>query len=271
MAENKFCSDRRDLVCIETNRVLDSCRDRDCYENVKVHLTDFGQEIIEHTGNIRVKSAEIGWTYISVDPVQFNRGFYPVNIRFYICMKFEACVGGREQEFDGVAVVEKRVILFGGESSVSTYRSDEKSGCECQKNYGQKNLPTAVLEAVDPVILDIDIVRERDCTCQISCCCCADEVPDHVQARLGGSLCRHDGERVLLASVGIFSVVRIVRPCQYLVSATEYCVPDKECLEPDEKNPCSIFRSMQFPTNEFGCGGSAPVCPTEREKRCGCQ
>ena len=133
MAENKFCSDRRDLVCIETNRVLDSCRDRDCYENVKVHLTDFGQEIIEHTGNIRVKSAEIGWTYISVDPVQFNRGFYTVNIRFYICMKFEACVGGREQEFDGVAVVEKRVILFGGESSVSTYRSDDKSGCECQK------------------------------------------------------------------------------------------------------------------------------------------
>ncbi len=270
MAENKFCGDRRDLVCIETNRVLDSCRDRDCYENIKVHLTDFGQEIIEHTGSIRVKSSEIGWTYINVDPVQFNRGFYTVNIRFYICLKFEACVGGREQEFDGVAVVEKRVILFGGESNVSVYRSDVPSSCDCEKNYGQKNLPTAVLEAVDPVVLDVDIVNEQDCACRVICCCHADEIPDRVQSRLGGTLCRHSGERSLVVSVGIFSVVRITRPCQYLISATEYAVPDKECIEPDEKNPCSIFKNMQFPISEFGCSGGISYHP-DKEKRCGCQ
>jgi hypothetical protein len=27
-------------VCVETNRILDSCRDQDCFENVRVFLTD---------------------------------------------------------------------------------------------------------------------------------------------------------------------------------------------------------------------------------------
>ena len=62
MQDNRFsCGPAKGLetVCIETNRILDSCRDRDCFENVKVFLTDFGQEIIDHTGTVRVKSAFI--------------------------------------------------------------------------------------------------------------------------------------------------------------------------------------------------------------------
>ena len=118
MAENRFpCGGgtSRETVCIETNRVLDSCRDRDCYENVRVYLSDFGNEILERTGAIRAKSAEILWTNIGIDPIQFNRGFYAVTIRFYIRVTCEACVGGgRSQEVEGIAVLEKRVILYGG-------------------------------------------------------------------------------------------------------------------------------------------------------------
>ena len=106
----------RDTFCIETNRILDSCRDRDCYENVKVFLTDLGQEIIDHTTQVRVKDACIAWTYIGIDPVQFNRGFYTVTIRYYIRLIFEGCIcPGRSQEFDGIAVIEKQVVLWGGE------------------------------------------------------------------------------------------------------------------------------------------------------------
>jgi len=75
-------------VCIETNRILDSCRDRDCYENVQVFLTDLGREIIEHTTQVRVKDACIAWTYIGIDPVQFNRGFYTIHVRFYVKLIF---------------------------------------------------------------------------------------------------------------------------------------------------------------------------------------
>ena len=99
-------------VCVETNRILDSCRDRDCYENVKVFLTDLGQEVIEHTTQVRVKDACIAWTYIGIDPVQFNRGFYTIHIRFYVKLIFEACVcAGHSREFDGIAA-EQHHLLF---------------------------------------------------------------------------------------------------------------------------------------------------------------
>ena len=39
----------RETVYIDTMRVLDSCRDRDCYENVRVYLTPGGQELIDRT------------------------------------------------------------------------------------------------------------------------------------------------------------------------------------------------------------------------------
>ena len=63
MPENRTNIDRqncgRETVCIDTYRVLDSCRDKDCYEDVRVYLTSFGQELINHTQNVRTKSAQI--------------------------------------------------------------------------------------------------------------------------------------------------------------------------------------------------------------------
>ena len=67
-------------------------------------------------------------------------------------------------------------------------------------------------------------------------------------------------------TLGIFSVVRIVRPGQYLINATEYMVPDKECVEAADDDPCSLFRKMAFPVSEF----SPPtLCPGSIEKKCG--
>ena len=99
MSENRFpcgspsLSGSRDTVCIETNKILDSCRDRDCFENVRVYLSEYGNKVLEHTGAIRARSAKIVSVNISIDPIQFTRGFYAVNIRFYIKVCFEACIG----------------------------------------------------------------------------------------------------------------------------------------------------------------------------------
>lgn len=157
MSDNRFTGcppgGGRETVCIETNRIFDSCKDRDCYENVRVYLTDFGNSIIERTGAIRVKSASIAWVYIGIDPVAFNRGFYTVTIRFFIKLCFEACLGnGRAQEFEGVAVVEKRVILYGGESCVNVFRSSSESSydyCTPLLPAGHaQSVPIAVVEAM---------------------------------------------------------------------------------------------------------------------------
>ncbi len=279
MAENKFpCSTPgggREMVCIETNRILDSCRDRDCFEHTRVFLTDFGNELLERTGSIRVKRATICRTSIHIDPVQFNRGFYSVNIRFYVKLDFEACVGGgRSQDFDGIAVLDKRVILYGSESNVNIFKSNPDSSDYCGDLAPcdeSRNVPIAVVEVVDPIVLDSRIVeKEHEC----HCCCCACDIPESVTCKLGGALCHRESERYLAVSLGIFSVVRIVRPAQYLIQATEYCVPDKECVEPCEDDPCAIFRHMAFPTAEFcppGLSTSQTLSGGHGDRnRCGC-
>ncbi len=278
MSDNKFCctgnernSARSEMVCIETNRILDSCRDRDCFEDVKVLLTDFGNDILEHTTNIRAKSACITWTYIGIDPVKFNRGFYSVNIKFYIKILFEACLcGGRSQEFEGVAVLEKKVILYGSESNVSIFKSNPDTSDYCavpEPCCSTKNVPIAIVEVVDPIVLNMKVREAEEC-CSCCCCCCSD-LPETVSSRINGTLNDSDG-RYLTVSLGVFSVVRIVRPAQYLINATEYCVPDKECVSAEEDNPCAIFRNMAFPTSEFCPPDFVPVKGDKNNGKCGC-
>lgn len=283
MAENRFpCnpiggSGSRDTVCIETNRVLDSCRDRDCFENVRVYLSDFCNEALERTGAIRAKSSEIIWTYIGIDPIPFNRGFYSVIIRFYIKITFEACIGtGRSQELEGISVLEKRVVLYGGESNVNIFKSNGIGDGFCaipHPNTGERNVPTAIIEVADPVILGTKIVeRANDCCCP--CCCCASDLPENVLQSLETPLIfeegNDNGRKRLTVSIGIFSIVRIVRPAQYLIQAGEYCIPEKECRPVEEDDPCQVFRSMPFPVGEFCANGSAALGNNEKSSRCGC-
>ena len=277
MADNRFICGTgagKDTVCIEANRVLDSCRDRDCYENIKVLLTGFGNEIIERTTNIRVKSSCIAWSNITVDPIAFNRGFYSINIRLYIKLVFEGCIApGRIQEFEGIAVIDKNVILYGGENNLNIFKSNASGGfCEMPTEVccSEGNLPTAVVEAVDPVILGVRVI-EKNHHCHIVCCCGCGDVPETVTRYINGNL-SDDGNRYLAVSIGVFSVVRLVRPAQYIIQGTEYTVPDKECLTHSEENPCDIFKCMPFPLQEFTAGGGHVPAPLKHnDKGCGCQ
>ena len=281
MGENRFpCGPQpqaaKETVCIETNKVLDSCRDRDCFENVKVILTDYGKSIIAHTTNVRVKDACISWTYIGIEPVRFNRGFYSINIKFYIKLCFEACIGpGKSQEFEGIAILEKKVILYGSESNVSIFKSNSETTDFCtvpELSCAAKNIPIAIVEVIDPIVLSTK-VREPDDHCECCCCCCCScrDVPESLAHSMHGSLCDDDDDaRYLTVSLGIFSVVRIVRPAQYLINATEYCIPDKECISAEEDDPCAIFRHMSFPTSEFCPPDFKPEKHDRPIGKCGC-
>ena len=78
-----------------------------------------------------------------------------------------------------------------------------------------------------------------------------DEIPDSVIGYFQEELVDNDEYNKLLVSLGFFTVVRIERPAQYLINAVEYCVPEKECTMPMPEDPCSLFRNMAFPVNEF--------------------
>lgn len=196
------------------------------------------------------------WSYIDIDNVPFNRGFYQLSIRIYIKVLCEACLGpGNLQELDGIAVVEKKVVLFGSEGHVSVFKSEAQNNCFCSDVGGcraskSNNLPIAVLETVDPIVLSSKVI-EPSHPCCFSCCCSVDELPDCVCSSVNGDLTDDRNSNRLLVSLGMFSVVRIERPAQYLINAVEYCVPEKECTAPSEDDPCSLFRSMSFPVKEF--------------------
>ena len=282
MMDNKFCSssNQKENICIDTYRVLDSCRDKDCFENVRVYLTDFGEEIIDRTSIIRAKCAKIVSAYIDINDVPFNRGFYQLNIKMYVKIIFEACISqGNVQEFEGIAVVEKKVILYGSEGNVNVFKSEQNVSGFCNpvpcEGNRSNNLPIAVLETVDPIILNVKVVEPRVFPC--CCCCCVDDIPDFVYNHINGKLCDR-GEKALVVSLGFFSVVKIERPAQLVVSATEYNIPDKECITAQEDDPCTLFKSMAFPVSEFSpqilnnsnCPCSGPVQGPKREKGCGC-
>ena len=84
--------EQRGTVCIDTKRILDSCRDRDCFEDTKVLLTDFGQEMIEKASSLRVKDTKVVCSDIILDPIQFNKGFYQITVRLYTKLCIEACI-----------------------------------------------------------------------------------------------------------------------------------------------------------------------------------
>jgi len=244
-------------VVIDTYQVFDSCRDRDCFEDVRVYLDDIGQSIIEHTSQVRTKSAHICSSQISVEPVQLSRGFFRVNVRFFVKLELEACLcPGKPQCFAGIAVVEKSVVLYGGEGSVHVFRSGAVSDSFCSvPTCGEMsdNLPIAVVETVDPVILGTKVAEELSCCC--SCCCSCCDIPAAVKSCVGELT--DEGSRYLAVSLGFFSVIRIERPEQYLVNAVEFSVPDKECCVTDTGSPCDAFRKMAFPIDEFAPGRCA--------------
>lgn len=270
------CQDARGTVCIDTQRVLDSCRDRDCFENTRVYLTACGEEILANATNVRARSATILWAYVGVNEVPFNCGFYQVSIRYYIVVDLEACLGiGRSQSFKGLAVLEKDVVLYGGEGNVTTFSSDPENGyCSINENNRGTNAPVAIVETVEPMILGLK-VKERECCNGCGCVTdCTPELPACVCGCLGADICTSDNAPKLYVSFGVFSVIRIVRPAQLLIEGSDYSVPDKECVAAtNDENPCAVFQNMPFPTARFRTAVTGTVNNNEgqRGRGCGCR
>ncbi len=261
------------MVCIDTKRVLDSCRDRDCFEDTRVYLTCAGEEILANSTNVRTRTARLLWAFVGVDEVPFNCGFYQITVRYYIEVEFEACLGvGRSTTFRGLTALEKDVILYGGEGRAVTFTSNPGANyCSvCDMDNMGTTDPIAVVETVEPIVLGTKV---SDCNCPCACTC-ADfiDIPEGVRNCFGEEIVTNTDGPKLLVSFGIFSVVRIERPAQLLVNATDYSVPDKECsAASNNDNPCALFRTIAFPTNQFrGTDVTTETTQGRNNGPCGC-
>ena len=144
----------RESVCIHTKKIMDSCRDKDCVDCVRVYPTRSSQEVLDRAMSVKAGCAQLLCAYIDVEPVSFNRGYYTVDVRYYYRITADAFLGaGRPVEVCGLAVFDKRVILYGGESGAKVFSSTE--GCRFG---GGSSAPEAVVEAV----ADKLITNKRD-------------------------------------------------------------------------------------------------------------
>ena len=239
-----------ETMSIHTRKITDSCRDKDCIEDLRVYLTTGSQSLLDSAASARVRSAELLYTYIDVEPVAFDRNHYCVDVTFYYRVLADTVVGsGRPATLYGLAVFSKRAVLCGEESRAHIYRSDTRLGELDGVTRNFANLPTAVVEVLDPMVLSSKVKEVCDCPCQE-----AIHIPNAISRLFDEELVLSGDRRRLFVTLGQFSIIRLERDAQLVVPVVDYSIPTKECCENPgccAEDPCEMFSRIPFPAAQF--------------------
>ena len=278
MSENSICTDKckvKEAVCIDTNRVYDSCADKDCLEDLRLTFTGEAQSLINTATAVRPRHAEVLNVFIDVEKVPFNRGFYSVDITYYFKVTLDTvqpCMHSTV-EVHGLATFNKKCILYGSEGNVkvfsSSYVCDEG---DTQLKTTNTN-PRAKVQTVDPIVLDARIAKPEDI-----CDCFKCEIPKCVCRKFMGTFSDElpmPTDRAVVVTLGIFTIVQLERDVQMLIPAYDFCMPKRDC-SCDTEGPCDAFRRIKFPVDEFfppkeGCLTDSYRPKGCCDKKCDCQ
>ena len=228
---NSNCGNR-EAVPVKANRIFDSCSDKDCLANLPVTVT--GGTLSENINIVRSRCASVEHVCVNVEPIQFNRGFYSIDLTFTFSLEIlgyeKAC--SAPVTLKGTAYATKNCILYGSESSARTFTSDDTQTNEPEENFiTAVNLPTASISVLEPIVLETKIGRTpcRDCA---------------------KADAKQNGQREIFVTLGLFSVVELIRPVTILVPALDYTIPAKKCCT-ESDSPCEVFDKLRFPEEEF--------------------
>ncbi len=269
--QNTLRCDPKDLqqaMSIHTRKITDSCRDKDCIEDLRVYLTQSSQALLDTATGARVRSAELLYTYIDVEPVAFDRNHYCIDVTFYYRILADATIGpSRPAALYGLAMFTKRAVLCGEDGKAHIYRSDTRLLEPDGPSRLYANRPTAVVEVLDPMVLSSKVKDVCDCQCR-------EDTPMQLPAPITGmfddELVLAGERRRLYVTLGQFSIIRLERDAQLIVPVLDYAIPTKECCDAPgcAEDPCEMFSRIPFPATQFaptGCdqenGNNAPCCP----------
>ena len=116
------CDGIREAVCIHTRKIYDSCRDKDCVEDLRFYPKMQYVDVINRALSVKGGTARLLYVYVDVEPVSFNRGFYTVDMRFFYAVTLQAYLScPAPVTVEGLCVFDKRVILFGSEGSAKVF------------------------------------------------------------------------------------------------------------------------------------------------------
>jgi hypothetical protein len=233
-----------EITCIHTRKIFDSCQAKDCLEDLRFYPTRTGQAAVNSAAAVRSGRAELLDVSLTVAPVGLGRGFYEVCAQFYYRAVMELSTGGsRPMAVEGLLWFSKRCVLYGSEGRSKLFTS---AGCAAE---GQ--VPTAVCEAVDPLVLSTRLTEGRSGEEPEGI---TGELPELVRSAFDEEL-ELSGEcnRRIYVTLGQFSILRLEREAQLLMPVYDYCMPDKECAcsEPHDEDPCQLFQSVDFPVDDF--------------------
>lgn len=251
-----------DCVCIEAERIYDSCCDKECIEDLCVTLDGPECTVDERFKIIKTKSVEVEDVCINVEPTPFNCGFYAIDITYTFRFCFELyeapCVS--PTTICGTSVYSKKAILYGGVGGNSKLFCSE--GCGSATPAGtDASAPKACIQITEPIVLDAKLVSAKcssgcgGCYCEIvppepeiPCCC---SVP-------GGKQC-------INVTIGLFSIIKLTRCVAISIPIYDFCFPKKSCVTTSGESACEVFDKIDFPTNDFfpkalDCGGGSTCC-----------
>lgn len=245
----------REAVCIDTSRVYDSCADKDCLSDLRVMFTSSAQELVNEATSVRCRGSEILDAYIDVEEVPFNRGFYTVDITFFFRVTFDLFCQPVAQptQVSGLCSFSKKCILYGSDGNVKVFSSNYRADESDEQLFRTTTNPRAKVQAVDPVCLDARLCDV--CNCHVSCCC--GNIPGRICKCFDGDFGSAQESRVILVTLGLFTIVQLERNVQMLIPAYDFCMPEKEC-SCDTDDPCDVFRKIEFPVDEFFPPRSSP-------------
>lgn len=231
----------REAVSIHTRKIFDSCRDKDCVDDLRVYPTVSSQAYIENALSIRPRSAELLYAAVRVEPISFKRGWFTVDCTYFYRVTGETFPAGAQTQ--GLAIFDKRAMLFGSEAGVKSFSSEGPA-----EPAQASELPIAVVDAVDPIALHAKLV---DAECLLPSELEGRAIPDFITAAFPEALILTDTARRWYTTIGQFSTLRLERDCQLLIPAYDYSLPEDECPDNAEDDPCELFSRIPFPVEEF--------------------
>ena len=239
----------KEAVCIQTDKVYDSCRQKDCLEDVRVLFTAGDQQIIDRAINLKCRSARVIWVFSDVEPVSFKKGYYTVSLKYFFEVTLDAFLGvAPPTQVRGLATFDKTVILFGSEGEAKIFQSKFKEDAFDKQLWKKTNLPKSKVEVVDPICLSARLVDVRKC-----CKCNIDvaQIPIEICKCFDDQLVLDAERHEAFVSLGLFTIIKLERNVQLLIPAYDFCVPEKECIAATDEDPCELFERIDFPLGEF--------------------
>ena len=256
--------DLREALSIHTKKITDSCRDKDCIEDLRVYLTKGSQCILDSAAGAKVRCADLMYTYIDVEPVAFDRNHYCVDVTFYYRILADAVVGtARPAALYGLAVFSKRAVLCGEDSKAHIFTSNTRINQLDGLSTYSANRPTAIVEVLDPMVLSSKVREVCDCSCKETTVA---QIPAGILQMFDEELVLSGESRRLFVTLGQFSIIRLERDAQLVVPVLDYSIPTKECCDSIggcAEDPCEMFGRIPFPAAQFAPRGCDSGCKKE--------